>query len=90
MNLAAFRVRFPEFDAVADALVQARLDDALLELDSNDWGDLLDQGQSYLAAHKLALSPYGQQARLAVNFETTYHKHFEKLKRQVTVAAIVT
>jgi hypothetical protein len=84
MNLTAFRVQFPEFAKVPDALVQAHLDAADLEIDAEIWGVKADQGQGYLAAHKLTLSPFGQAARLVSKGEgTTYFSHYNSLKHQV-------
>lgn len=89
MNLATFRVQFPEFKAVADTFVQAHLDAAELEVDADVWGTKADQGIAYLAAHKMALSPMGQAAKL-VNPDpkkgplTTYHAHYLDLVRQVS------
>lgn len=53
---ALFKVRFPEFDTVADDRIQLFLDDAALVMDAGVWGDVYDLGQSYLAAHYLALA----------------------------------
>jgi len=85
MLLAAWRVQFPEFDAVSGTMAQAYLDAAALEVDPAVWGNKADQGQAYLAAHKLALSPYGQAARLAAKVSTkgaattTYFEHYQRL-----------
>ncbi len=86
MNLAAWRIQFPEFVACPDPLAQAYLDAALLQLDAEVWGNLLDQGHGYLTAHKLALSPYGQAARLSKKNggETTYYVHFRELQAGVS------
>lgn len=86
MALSTFRVQFPEFVKVPDALVQAHLDAAALEIDDEIWRTKADQGQGYLAAHKLTLSPFGQAARLAAtNGTTTYFTHYDTLKHQVAV-----
>ncbi len=85
MILATFRVQFPEFKGVTDALVQAMLDASLLEIDAFIWGAKADQGQAYLTAHKLATSPFGQNARMvSKNGETTYEKNYRTLIRQVS------
>lgn len=79
-TLANFRVQFPEFASADDTLVQAWLDAAALEIDEDVWGDKAPQGHMYLAAHKLALSPYGQAARLAKSAtDSTYNEHFTRL-----------
>ncbi len=88
MNLAAFRVQFPEFAAAPDAMVQVFLDAAALQIDATVWLTLTDQGHGFLAAHKLALSPYGQAARLSPTrtaaTRTTYYLHYEELRNCVT------
>lgn len=85
MNLAAFKVQFPELRSAGDPLLQAFLDAALLEIDLEIWGNLADQGQGYLAAHKLTLSPWGQNARLSTDGVTTYQVHYENMRRMVAV-----
>ena len=89
-SLSTFRVRFPEFDAVQDPLVQAALDEADLSIDRDEWKTKADAGQMYLAAHKLALSPYGQQARLvAKDGSSTYEAHYKGLMMSVAIGAVV-
>ena len=67
-----FRARYPEFNNVSDVLCTAVLSEAALEHDTSVWGAFgqvggpatkADAGQMALAAHKLAVSPYGQNAR---------------------------
>lgn len=96
-SLAMFRVQFPEFNAVSDVLVTTYMGAATLELDTSVWGALglaggpmtkADQGQMYLAAHKLAISPFGQNAKTLYNNKTgykrtTYGAEFELLQRGV-------
>lgn len=80
----AFIVQFPEFTNTATALVDAMLAAAALEIDLEVWGAKSDQGQMYLAAHKLALSPFGNNAEMfSKNGTTTYQAHYEMLVRQV-------
>lgn len=95
MLLAGFRVQFPEFNGVSDALVNAMLAAALLEIDIIIWGPKADQGQGYLAAHKLASSPFGQNARLQTGAMgkdglTTYWHTYYQLVRQVSSGYRVT
>ncbi len=86
------RVQFPEANGVSDVLVAAMLAAAYLELDVNVWGQYgspggvmtkTDQGQMYLAMHKLAISPFGQNAKLRVDGKkvgyarTTYGEEFK-------------
>lgn len=84
MTYAQFITQFPEFSAADAAQVGAMLAAALLEIDQSIWRAKADQGQAYLAAHKLALSPFGQGTRLvAKDGTTTYFKHYDMLRRQV-------
>lgn len=94
-----FRAQFPEFASVSDPLITTFLGAASLELDVTVWGQYgqlgqpmtkTDQGQMYLAAHKLAVSPYGQAAKTVVNgrkqgyARTSYGEEFMLLQRGVT------
>lgn len=85
MLISSFRIQFKEFNGVSDELVQSMLDAAILEIDRYIWGAKADQGQAYLAAHKLATSPFGQNAKMvAKDGTTTYEKNYIKLVRQVS------
>jgi hypothetical protein len=80
MTLAEFRVRFPEFSKASDALVNAVLAEAALQVDDEIFNDQYDAAHGHLAAHLLCLSPYGQAARLAEPGKpTTYQVHYERL-----------
>jgi hypothetical protein len=82
---STFRVQFPEFNGVSSALVNATLSAALLEIDTTIWGIKADQGQGYLTAIKLALSPFGQNARMIAKDGTTvYHTSYNALVRQIS------
>jgi hypothetical protein len=93
------RAQFPEANGVSDILVSAMLAAAALELDPSVWGMLgqpgglmtkADQGQMYLAMHKLAMSPFGQNAKMMVDGKklgyrkTSYGSEFLLLQMQVT------
>lgn len=90
MDRATFIIQFPEFADTKATQVTAILAAALLEIDATVWGDKADQGQAYLAAHKLALSPFGNNAQLVATgngagYEATvYGAHYLTLMRQVT------
>lgn len=91
ISLASFRTQFPEFNGPSDGLVQSMLDAAALEIDTSIWGKKADQGQAYLAAHKLVMSPFGQNAKLQTkNGESTYLGVYQKLVRQVSSGYRVT
>lgn len=62
MDVATFKTTFPEFASADDGLVSAKLAEALRSIDVDIWGDLAVDGQAYLAAHLLAMSPFGIQA----------------------------
>jgi hypothetical protein len=58
-SVATFLAQFPEFkntNTAQPTLVPAMLAAAELEIDREVWGAKGDQGQMYLAAHKLSLS----------------------------------
>lgn len=81
----AFVLARPEFvRAPAESLASA-LAEAVLEVDAEVWGDLTDIGVSLLAAHKLAISPFGQMAKLvAKDGSTTYGVQFHLKEAQVS------
>lgn len=85
MNLPTFLQQFPEFASTDYNLVNSMLAAALLEIDISVWGPKSDQGQAYLAAHKLATSPFGQNTRLnAGKADTsTYLVTYKMLQGQV-------
>jgi hypothetical protein len=97
-TLAQFRAQFPEFNSVPDPLIGTMLQAAYLELDTSVWGAYstttaptkTDQGQMYLAAHKLASSPFGQNARMVSDkggargyMRTQYGQEFKLLQMGV-------
>lgn len=80
----AFIVQFPEFTNSDVPLVEAMLAAAELEIDASMWGVKATQGKYYLAAHKLALSPFGNSAELVkTNVTTSYKVHYDSLVRQI-------
>lgn len=89
-NYASFVAQFPEFEGAPNTLVDATLAAAELEIDREVWGAKGDQGQMYLAAHKLSLSHWGQVSELVQkkpkdtpHGETTYGVHYDSLVDQV-------
>lgn len=91
MTRADFLIQFPEFEAVDTAQIDAFLAAALLEIDADIWGAKADQGQAYLTAHKLALSPFGNGTRQVPkdymrtpHGTTTYGAEYDALVRQVS------
>jgi hypothetical protein len=80
LKLVTFRARFPEFANLPDATLLDAIDRGAAQSDATIFGDLVDESTGYLAAHFLALSPYGQQARLVgANESTTYYIHWRRL-----------
>ena len=82
---ASFKAARQEFANIADAAVTLALSDATSELDPRVFGDTFDQAVGLLAAHKLSVSPYGQQARLEPKTgdgTTTYHAELQRLTRK--------
>lgn len=91
MILAAFRSRFPEFEEGSDGIVQACLDAAATELNATEIGASFDEAHGLLAAHKLAISPFGRAARM-LNDEgkSTYEVEFQNvLSRSVVTLTSV-
>ncbi len=85
MDLAHFLIAFPEFGEADTPLVQAKLDEAAREIDASVWLTRADDGQGYLAAHLLAMSPMGNAAKLVTkDASTTYETHYKRLLRIVT------
>jgi len=86
---ASLRAQRPEFVPVDDAVVQAAIADAVTEVDDRVFGAKTDQAVSLLAAHKLAISPFGTQARLDPKAQgegghgtTTYGCEYDTLVEQ--------
>lgn len=85
IDLAGFRVAFPEFQTAPDYLVNGKLGLAALRIAPDVWGDRTNEGHGLLTAHLLALSPYGQQARLISKDGTTlYGVQYQKILEAVT------
>lgn len=65
VDLAAFRVRCPEFKGVADELITIKLADAAKRLSPAVFGVRYDEAHASLTAHLLAGgAPWGVAARL--------------------------
>ena len=85
VDFTSFVADFPEFEPAGRQLVESKLADARLRVDAAVWEAKTDLGVKYLAAHLLALSPFGQQARLvAKDGSTTYGKHHKQMVHEVT------
>lgn len=84
IDIDTWRGLFPEFSTAPTPLVQSRLDQAAVRIDTAVWGSRAGEGQAFLAAHLLALSPGGQFARLqSEKGKSTYGDEHEKISIQV-------
>lgn len=85
VDLTAFRVNRPEFVRVSDAQVQGALDQAAASTPADPWFEHQAEGHEMLAAHLLASSPAGHNARKedGTGETTTYQARFEQLKKLV-------
>jgi hypothetical protein len=90
MDLADFRLTFPELSTASDTLVTRFLASASRSIDSDLYGDRYDDAHGYLAAHLLCLSPYGKNARLSSKEgKTTYGERYEEIRYEVTPSLMV-
>lgn len=81
LTISEFTGARKEFAKTDTGLVQSCLDEARLRVNAEVWGDLTKIGQSWLAAHLIATSPMGQQARKQnAEEKTTYLVEFERLE----------
>ena len=84
-DIATFKVQFPEFALAGDPLLTAMLGSATLEHDATVWLSMTDQGIYYRMAHKLAISPYGNAAKLSTaNGTSTYGATWQEMLLMVT------
>lgn len=80
-----FRASFPEFTSAQTAYIEAKLAEAARQIDQTLWGDKAIDGHGYLSAHLMALSPFGNTAKLVnADGSTTYDGHYQRLLRIVT------
>lgn len=84
LTLEQFLLVCPEFADTDYKLIDLTLQEAAEEMDPVVWDVMLAAGHRYLTAHKLCMSPMGQNARLIPqDGDTTYSRHFEKLVRKL-------
>lgn len=90
LRLEKFVGRFPEFRQAGQMIVYA-IREAAREVNARVYGCKRGMAIAYLAAHKLALSPYGRGQRLVKDDNTTtYWGEFERIRREVTPKFMVT
>lgn len=76
----------PEFFGCPEIMIQTAIDDAIVRVDPNMYLKTVDQAVRLLACHHLALSPYGQQARLvSADGTTTYKLQFNELRGEAAI-----
>jgi hypothetical protein len=76
---------FPEFREADGDLLSSRLTAAIGRVDAEVWGPQWSNGVLMLAAHLLAISPYGQNARLsAKDGSSTYLAEYERMRLEVS------
>jgi len=92
LNLAAFRVRHPEFKGVHDDLITIKLADAVKRLSPAVFGDRYDEAHGHLTAHMLAGgAPWGAAARLKDGLgSTVYSSQLDQLIVEVAAGYGVT
>lgn len=79
LTVEEFKLKCPEFGAAPTSLVQVTLEETALEIDPEVWGDKEDTAHKLLTAHRLAISPFGNTAKLVQNGSTTYEKQYTRL-----------
>ncbi len=95
MEIAAFKIRYPEFSQATDEHIQACLDDAALSVDAEVYGSKYDLAHGLLTAHYLAMSPNGLQLRMMTDqgsvplVASYYGREFRRVRRSVTGTTFV-
>lgn len=80
-----FLSRFPEFEPASKAMIETALDEAERNVDAEVFAGKTDDAIRWKAAHLLAISPFGQQARMiSKDGSTTYGKRFVELAKSMT------
>ncbi len=81
VTLASFRAQFPEMQKAPDDLVSSALALADPQVNPTVYGTRADEALLFYAAHVVACSPFGQNARLASDKnQSTYGEHFKRLQ----------
>lgn len=88
VSVDQLRAEFPEFANTDSGLIQAKIDDAIAQLNDDAFGDDFDAAVKYLACHLIAVSPSGEFARLDPTKETdgassTYERFFKQIARKI-------
>ena len=81
MDLTSFRVAYPEFQFAPDALVTAKIAEAVLTVSPISWGVRTDLGVGLWTAHLLTMTPQGRDLRLkADSNKSPYSERFIALQ----------
>ena len=88
-TVAGFRAGYPEFSAAENGLVAAKLNEAIRSCDANVWTSRVDDGVYVLTAHLLAMSPFGQNARMQSGGTSTYEARYNRMVLEVALGARV-
>lgn len=86
VTAASFLVRFPQFAAAGNTLIEIEIGFARLLVNATAWGEHADDAVGLLTAHRIAKNPAGQFARL-VNKDgsTNYLDEYERLEKRLLV-----
>ena len=80
-----FRKAYTEFRETETGLIQQKLNQAVLRINSEAFGDLADEGVMLLTAHLLSISPEGEKVRLHKDTsKTIYSEELQRMRREVT------
>lgn len=93
LDVPSFVARFPEFDQIGDdapGAITSALSTAQGFVSQARWGSRYEDGVMYKAAHLLAMSPMGENARLDKSGrETTYGVVFNEMLRALPLRGFV-
>lgn len=90
LDVLAFRERFPEFRSQDSALIASCIEEASARLDASYFGTRIDSAVGQLAAHLIAVSPFGEFARLDPRKEpdgclTIYDRELKRMRCELLV-----
>lgn len=85
VTVQRFLKSYPDFKDTDYQLVEQKLNQAIARVDSDNFGDLENEGVMLLTAHLLSISPSGEKTRLVKDSnETIYEKEYRRLAKEVT------
>ena len=84
LSLEQFLDVAPDFKKAGNAFVQGMLDEAAVEISTTAWGNYQNAAHRLLTSRKLALSPFGKNARMvSVEGGTVYDSEYKRLLKIV-------